>query len=371
MLIRSLLILLVVSLLPADLRALDYRIETVASNLEFPWCLAFLPNGDMLVTERPGRLRRIDAQGTLSEPIAGVPATYVASQGGLFDVLLDPDFETTRRIYLSFAHGTPGANATRVIRARLEENVLEDLQLVTEVTPNKDTPVHYGGRIAWQTSAQSGAAALLITTGDGFNFREAAQDKRSQLGKILRLQPNGAVAPDNPFIDADDANPMVYSYGHRNPQGLAVDPENGRIYANEHGPRGGDELNVIEPGRNYGWPIISYGHDYTGALITPFTARPGLEQPLVQWTPSIGASGMAIYRGTMFPDWQGDLFVGALVERSVRRIDMDNGRVVGQEVLFRELDERIRDVRVGPDGYLYLLTDSDNGRVLRVLPTTE
>jgi len=357
-------LLLITALASPLTYAADYQLEVVGEGLEFPWSIEFLGNNQMLVTERGGDLHILSESGELSPPISGVPKTYVRSQGGLFDVLLAPDFAQTKQLYLSFAKGPPSANATHVVRATLDGHALTDIYPVAAVTPTKDTAVHYGGRLAWDRSG-----ALLMTSGDGFDYREAAQDKTSLLGKVLRIAPTGELPTNNPFIDQVGAHPMIYSYGHRNPQGLTVDAITGRIYLHEHGPRGGDELNLIEPGHNYGWPLTSYGIDYTGALISPFQQLPDITDPLVHWTPSIGASGLTQYRGDAFPQWRGDLFVGALVERSVRRVELDSaGAVVGQEVLFQELDERIRDVRTGPDGYLYLLTDNAAGRVIRVVP---
>lgn len=354
-----------VSLLPlaAPAHAADYVIETVASGLDHPWSLAFLPDGDMLVTERPGRLRRIHDGVYAETPISGVPKVYHRSQGGLFDILPDPDFANNRLVYLSYAQGTPKANATQVARARLDGNALKDLKVIFTVEPAKDTPVHFGGRMAFLPDG-----TLLVTTGDGFDYREKAQDRESLLGKVVRINTDGSVPTDNPFVDEAGVNPKIYSYGHRNPQGLVYDPQTDRIYEEEHGPRGGDEVNILEPGANYGWPLATHGVDYSGAEISPFTEYEGTEQPIVYWTPSIAPSGIAVYHGAAFPEWDGDLFAGALAEMDVRRIDMENGAVVGQERLFAELGERIRDVRVGPDGALYLLTDNRDGRVLRVRP---
>jgi len=321
-----------------------YRVETVAENLNFPWCIAFLPDQRMLVTQRSGELRYVDPDGGVSEPIKGTPNPYVRSQGGLFDVLLGPDFEETGTLYLSLAAGTPESNATQVVRAQLKDMALINSQVIFEVAYKKDTPVHYGGRMVWDSTGH-----LLLTTGDGFNFREDAQDRTNQLGKVLRMTSNGEVPTDG-LLDGvtslAGADPYVYSYGHRNPQGLAIDPSNSRIYEQEHGPRGGDEINVLTPGSNYGWPMVSYGLDYSGALISPFTDYQGITAPLLHWTPSIAASGLAVYRGSAFADWQGDLLAGGLVEKSLRRVDIENGAVVGQEILLTELNERIRDVRV-------------------------
>ena len=341
-----------------------YTVDTLTEGLAFPWCLAWLPDGDMLLTQRGGELLRLSPSGEIKANISGVPAPFVRSQGGLFDVLVDADFATNQRIYLTLASGPEKANATELYSAKLTDASLTDLTLLHRVTPDKDTPVHYGGRLR-----QLSDGDLLLTTGDGFDFREQAQDKFNQLGKTLRLTKTGDPAPSNPFADGTEGDPYVYSYGHRNPQGLAVDTASGKIWLTEHGPQGGDELNVIIPADNYGWPAVTYGLDYSGAYVSPLTEYPGLTPPIVQWTPSIAASGLAIYQGDQFPTWHGSLFSGALVEKSVRRI-YPQGQGWGQEILFQELDERIRDVRSGPDGFLYLLTDSEQGRVLRVRPAS-
>lgn len=338
-----------------------YRAVTVAEGLELPWGLAFLPDGEFLVTERPGRLRRVAADGAVSEPLDGVPPVYFRGQGGLLDVALHPAFADNGLVYLSYAHGGASGNATRVARARLGRAGLDDLQVIFTAEPAKNTPQHYAGTLAFL-----GDGTLLVSIGDGFDFREHAQDLTSLLGKTVRLHDDGTVPPDNPFVDRADAAPAVWTYGHRNAQGLAVDPETGVVYQHEHGPRGGDELNVLRPGLNYGWPAITYGMDYSGAYVSPFTAWAGMEQPIRYWVPSIGPSGLAVYRAERFPEWQGDLFLGALVDRELRRIDLEAGEIVGEEPLLAELGERIRNVKVGPDGYLYLLTDSEQGRILRV-----
>lgn len=335
-----------------------YDINTVAEGLDFPWCIAFLPDGDRLVTELSGQLRRITADGTLSEPISGVPPVYRESQGGLFDVLPDPDFADNQLIYLSFAAGDTDSNSTTVVRARLAGNKLEDVQVIYSVAPKKYAPLHYGGRLAWHADG-----TLLLVTGDGFDFREEAQDLASQLGKTIRMHKDGSPAADNPFPEA----PYVWTFGHRNPQGLTVGRD-GTVYQHEHGPRGGDEINVLVAGNNYGWPAITYGMDYNGAYVSPFTEHPGMEQPGHVWVPSIAPSGLMIYEGELFPDWQGDLFVGALVDQEVRHLDMQDGSVVAEAPLFAELGARIRDIREAPDGSIYVLTDGPEGRVVRVTP---
>lgn len=341
------------------------RVETIADGLEFPWSIAFLPDDTMLLTERSGRLRVLRDGNLLPDAVAGVPEVLVGGQGGLLDVVPDPAFAENRTIYLSFSFGTTGRNAIRVVSARFDGASLSDLRVVFTASPFKKGMSHFGGRMAFLPDG-----TLLLTTGEGFDYRESAQRLDSHLGKTIRINPDGSVPPDNPFVDQDGALPEIFTYGHRNPQAILVSPADGSIFQHEHGPRGGDELNRIVAGRNYGWPVITYGRDYSGARISPFEAYPGMEQPLLHWTPSIAPAGMTLYDGTLFPEWRGDLFVAALAERSIRRIDLDNGTVVGQEVLFDDLGERMRDIRTGPDGALYVLTDSANGRVLRIVPDT-
>ena len=338
--------------------AAEYRLETFTSGLSLPWSIAFLPDGSALVTELGGQLRRIDSSGRAGEAIENVPAVYFAGQGGLFDVLLHPDFSRNSLIYLSYAEGSRKNNGTTIARGKLVENRLENVEVIYRNTPRKDTPVHYGGRMAFLADG-----TLLLTTGEGFDYREAAQDISSGLGKVIRIKDDGSAAYDNPF----EESPYVYSYGHRNSQGLAVS-RSGRIWLHEHGPRGGDELNRIEAGVNYGWPAITYGLDYSGAIISPYTEWEGMAQPEHYWVPSIAPSGLTIYEGDLFPEWKGDLFVGALVNREVRRLDLVNGEIVAEETLFSELDDRIRDVRSGPDGALYILTPN---RVVRVMPAEQ
>lgn len=360
--LRILLGAVLLSSLPAH--ADDYRIETLTEGLEHPWSLAFLPDGRMLVTERVGRLRLIEADGRLVEdPIAGLPEAFIAAQAGLMEVALDPDYPDNRWLYLSYAHGDAEANNTRLIRARLVGDELRDIDVLFTAQPLKAGAAHYGGRIAFLADK-----TLVLTLGDGFDWREQAQNPGNHLGKIVRLNRDGSVPPDNPLLALQGAAPEVYSLGHRNVQGIVFDAEHDRLYSHEHGPRGGDELNLIQAGQNYGWPLATFGVDYTGARVSPYTELPGLVAPLLHWTPSVAPSSLALYRGALFPDWQGDLFAATLAERSVRRIRVRDGMLAGEEVLFEELGERIRDVRSGPDGALYLLTDNADGRLLRVVP---
>ena len=344
--------------------AAEYRLETVAEGLDFPWCVAFLPDGDMLVTELGGTLRRVSAEGSVGEPIEGVPPVFRRSQGGLFDVLPHPDFASNATLFLSYAALPEDDNATEVLRARLDGNALVEAEVIFSVTPRKPTPVHYGGRMAFLPDG-----TLLLTSGDGFDFREQAQDLGSLLGKTVRIHPDGRIPADNPFAASEGALPAIYTYGHRNSQGLALAPD-GTVYLHEHGARGGDETNVLTRGTNYGWPALTHGIDYNGAYISPFTEAEGMASPIHHWTPSIAPSGLAVYDGDRFPAWQGDLFVGALVDKEVRRLDMENGEVVAEEALFTELDRRIRDVRVH-EGYLYIVEDGPEASIVRVAPTTE
>lgn len=355
---------LAVLLCAGAVHAFDYRIETVAKGLEFPWSLAFLPDGRMLVTERPGRQRVIENGVLRPDAISGLPAIFVSGQAGLFDVLPDPDFANNHELFLSFAQGSNGSNHVRIVRARLDGMALKDVLPIFTAQPGKRGDVHYGGRMAWLADG-----TLVMGTGDGFNYREKAQKLNTHLGKVIRIHRDGRVPADNPFVGNAKALPEIYSLGHRNVQGMVFDAETGTLYAHEHGPRGGDEVNVIVAGRNYGWPLITYGVDYSGAIISPFTEKPGLEQPLLHWTPSIAPSGMTLYRGKLFALWQGSLLVSALAGQVVQRIPIVDGRAGTQETLFAELQTRLRDVRTGPDGAVYLLTDRQFGRVLRVVPS--
>lgn len=345
--------------------AKDYALEQVAEGLDHPWSIAFPPEGGFLVTERPGRLRRVSAAGAVSAPIAGIPAVFAEGQGGLFDVVLAPDYAESGVIFLSYASGDAGANALTLMRAKLEDERLVDSKVIFQAPP-KSGAHHFGGRMAFLPDG-----TLLLTLGDGFAFREEAQRPGVLLGKILRLTQEGAAPPDNPFVGAAGA-PEVWSFGHRNPQAILVDPESGRVWSHEHGPRGGDELNAIEPGRNYGWPVATDGLDYSGARVSPFrldrSEALGFAAPRHVWTPSIAPAGMALYAGEAFPEWRGNLFVAALAAKGARRLTLEGGRVTAEETLFDEPGVRLRDLRAGPDGLLYLLTDEDAGALLRVVP---
>jgi len=338
-------------------------VTTVVGGLEHPWSLAFLPDGRMLVTERPGRLRYVSADGKLSEPIAGVPAVHAVNQGGLLDVALDPAFASNSTIYLSFAERGGGEeNSTAVARARLDGMQLRDVRVIYRQQPKFASGHHFGSRLVF---ARDGT--LFVTQGDRNKLREAVQDLSTDIGKVVRIRTDGGIPADNPFVGRKDARPEIWSYGHRNIQGAALNPATGELWTHEHGPRGGDEINITRAGRNYGWPVITYGREYFGPAIGEGTAKTGMEQPVHYWVPSIGPSGMAFHGGRAYPQWKGQLFVGALAAKQLVRLEIgDDGRVRHEERL--AIDERVRDVREGPDGALYLLTDENPGRVLRVVP---
>ena len=371
--VSALLGLVVISsvLIPAEARADEsYRIETVADGLEHPWSLAFLPDGRMLVSERPGRLRMISANGKqVSAPIQGLPTgIFAEGQTGLLEVLPARDFAQSQQVFLSHSCGKLEANHLCLARAVLTideagEASLTNAEEIFRTQPPKAGASHFGGRMAWLPDD-----TLILTFGDGFDYREQAQNLNNHLGSIFRLSRDGSAPADNPFAGEAGVNPEIYSYGHRNVQGLLYDAAAQRLISHEHGAHGGDEINIISPGGNYGWPIATHGLDYTFARVTPFTEYPGTIQPILQWTPLIAPSGMALYKGSLFPQWQGNLLVGALADKSVHRVRLEDDRAIDEEVLFEELRERIRDVRVGPDGAVYLLTDAPQGRVLRVVP---
>jgi len=339
---------------------LGYQIDTIVSGLQQPWSMAFLSQNEILITERGGALRRVQNGSLIDAAIDGVPEVYFAGQGGLLDVIADKDFASNQRIYLSLAHGDRNGNATRLIGATLKDNTLVDIEVIFTASPLKKTPQHYAGRIA-----QMQDGSLLLTVGDGFNYREQAQKLDNHIGKIVRVMPDGTVPNDNPWVGNSSALPEIWSYGHRNMQALAIAPD-GTVYEHEHGPKGGDEINLIKPGLNYGWPVITYGVDYNGASISPYTEYPGMQQPLVNWTPSIAPAGMVYYTGSQFPSWQGSLLAVSLAERSVRKIDVSNGKVNSDERIFPELKERMREIVTGPDGALYILTDGSNAKLLRI-----
>jgi aldose sugar dehydrogenase len=337
--------------------------ETVAKGLEHPWALAFLPDGRMLVTERQGRLRIVDKNGRVSEPLGGVPEVQAAGQGGLLDVAVDPDFADNRLVYLSYSEPGEGGAGTSVARGRLGEGRLEDVKVIYRQQPKVEGNGHFGSRLVFTEDGK-----LFVTQGDRMAYREQAQNLGSGLGKLVRINPDGSIPDDNPFVGKEGVRPEIYSYGHRSMQAAALHPETGQLWTVEHGARGGDELNHPEAGKNYGWPVITYGRDYSGASIGEGTAKEGMEQPVYYWDPVIAPSGAVWYTGDRYPGWRGSLLVGSLQPGALVRLTVDNGRVTGEERYLGDLGYRIRDVQQGPDGYLYLVTDQNNGRVLRVVP---
>jgi len=344
----------------------NLMVETMATGIANPWALAFLPDGRLVVTERAGRMRIVGKDGKLSSPLAGVPQVAARGQGGLHDVVLDRGYAQNSTIYFCFAEPASGGGRTALARAKLVDGETPRLDDV-KVTFHQDGPLssgnHFGCRIA-----QAPDGNLFLTMGDHFSFRNEAQNLANHLGKIVRIRPDGSVPSDNPFVNRPGAKPEIWSYGHRNSQGAAIHPQTGKLWEHEHGPRGGDEINIPEAGKNYGWPVIGYGIDYDGTKIHASTQKAGMEQPIKYWVPSIAPSGMAFYTGELFPAWRGSLFVGALAGQILVRLELKGDTVGSEERLLRTLNERIRDVRMGPDGALWLATDNAAGRILRVAP---
>jgi glucose/arabinose dehydrogenase len=338
------------------------RVVEVARGLEHPWAVAFLPDGRMLVTERPGRLRIVTAEGTVSPPLTGVPAVYAEGQGGLLDVVLDPDFAGNRTIWLTYSEPGEGGSGTALARARLADGGLENVEVVFRQQPKITSSAHFGSRIVFTPDGY-----IFVTLGER-RRQNMAQDLNIHMGKVVRLRRDGSVPPDNPFVGRSDARPEIWSYGNRNPQGAALHPETGVLWTVEHGAMGGDEINIPAAGRNYGWPVISYGRDYSGAPIGEGRAKEGMEQPVHYWDPSIAPSGMTFYTGDRFPEWKGDLFIGSLKFGYLARLELNGNQVASEERLLEDRNERIRDVRQGPDGLLYVLTEEDNGKLLRIEP---
>jgi aldose sugar dehydrogenase len=341
---------------------LPARETNVATGLEHPWALAFLPDGRLLVTERPGRLRLVGRDGQLSQPLGGVPAVLARGQGGLLDVALSPAFAQDRLVYLSFAEPGGAGGGTAVARGRLGERGLEGTQVIWRQEPKVSGYNHWGSRLVWRPDG-----TLFVTLGERFQYSELAQDLSTTLGKVVRVNADGSVPRDNPFVGRDKVRPEIWSYGHRNVQAAVLDAS-GELWTVEHGARGGDELNNPQPGRNYGWPVITYGMDYSGARIGYGTAAPGMEQPVYYWDPVIAPSGAVFYSGEAFPDWRGDLFVGSLQPGRLVRLRLRDHRVVQEERYLIGTGDRVRDVRQGPDGFLYLLTDHPKGRIVRLEP---
>jgi glucose/arabinose dehydrogenase len=349
---------------PSDAGPLS--IETVAKGLDHPWGLAFLPDGRMLVTERPGRLRIVTRDGKLSAAVEGVPKVRAGGQGGLHDIAADREFASNKTVYFCFAEAASGGGRTAMARAKLDETnapKLDDVKVIFRQEGPLSSGGHYGCRIV-----QARDGNLFLTLGDHFTYRDEAQNLSNHLGKIVRVTPDGTVPADNPFVGRKDAKPEIWSYGHRNAQGAALHPTSGKLWEHEHGPQGGDEVNIPLAAKNYGWPVVGHGIDYDGSKIHEATSKPGMEQPIKYWVPSIAPSGMAFYAGELFPKWKGNLFVGALKAQLLVRLELDGEKVTKEERLLQGLRERIRDVRQGSDGALWLLTDNGNGRLLRLTP---
>ncbi|TXL64642.1 PQQ-dependent sugar dehydrogenase [Zeimonas arvi] len=338
----------------------------IASGLAHPWALAFLPDGSMLVTERPGRLRRVFPDGRLSAPITGVPEVAARGQGGLLDVALGPGFATDRSVFLSYSQPTKDGARTAVARATLSADgaALREVSVIFAQKHASSGGNHFGSRLVFARDGN-----LFVTTGDRWSESERAQTLDNHFGKILRIRPDGSVPPDNPFVNREGALPEIHSYGHRNVQGAALHPDTGALWTHEHGPQGGDEVNVEKAGANYGWPVITYGKQYvTGFRIGEGTERADVAPPVLQWTPSIAPSGMAFLTSDRYPGWRGNLFVGSLKFRMLVRLELGGARVAREERLLTDFSERVRDVRQGPDGLLYLLTDADDGQLVRLDP---
>ena len=343
----------------------SFKVVKVAGGLEHPWSVAFLPDGRMLVTEREGRLRRVSKDGKLEpKPIEGVPEVVQRGQSGLFDVALDPKYPENHFIWLAYTGRGEGGIGTELARGRLAEGRLEDVKVIFRERPKARASIQFGGRIVFD-----GKGHVFLTLGD-LGDKERAQEPGDDAGSVIRLELDGSVPKDNPFVGKAGWRAEKYDLGHRNMQGAALHPKTGLLWTHEHGPQGGDEINIIRPGRNYGWPVITYGVNYgTGTRIGEGTSKPGMEQPLYYWVPSIAPSGMAFYTGHRYPKWKGDLFVGSLKFRLLVRLRLDGDKVVKEERMLKDAIGRIRDVRQGPDGLLYLVTDEDPGGLYRLEPS--
>ena len=342
------------------------KAETFAKGLVHPWGMAFLPDGRVLVTERPGRMRLISKAGQPSPPLKGVPQVFASGQGGLLDVVVNPDFASSGLITFSYSEPRgQGANGTTVARAKLsgDEDAarLDDVKVIFRQEPATSGGLHFGSRLAFARDGN-----LFVTLGERFQ-RDKAQDLGNHYGKVVRIRPDGSVPPDNPFVNKAGAKPEIWSYGHRNLQSAAINPATGKLWTVEHGARGGDEVNVPQAGKNYGWPVITYGREYSGELISPQPVREGMEQPFTFWSPSPGLSGMVFYTGDKFP-WKGQLILGALAGTGLYRVGMNEKGLLGREAMLTTLRQRIRDVRQGPDGFLYLVVDANPGGILRLEP---
>jgi len=343
---------------PRNTKAGTIKVETVATGLSHPWGLAFLPDGRMLVTERSGTLRLVSKDGKLSPPLSGVPKVVAMGQGGLLDMAIDPDFKSNNLVYLTYSEPGEGGASTAVARGRLGESGLDGVAVIFRQEPKVQGGNHFGSRLAFSPDGK-----LFITLGELFTFAPA-QDLTNDLGKIVRINPDGSVPKDNPFVGRKDARPEIWSYGHRNPQGAAIHPETGKLWETEFGPRGGDELNIPQPGANYGWPVVSWGNHYTGEDIPDPPTHPEFADAIYHWNPVISPSGITFYTADAIPAWKGNLLIAGLSEQAIVRLTLDGGKVVGEERI--PMGARIRDVVQGPDGAVYALTDEGNGKILRL-----
>ena len=334
------------------------KVETVAKGLDHPWGLAFLPDGEMLVTEKPGTLRRVAKDGTVSKPLSGVPKVVAMGQGGLLDVALDPDFSSNRLVYLTYSEPGEGGASTAVARGKLGENGLDDVEVIFRQEPKVQGGNHFGSRLAFAPDG-----TLFVTLGERFQF-DPAQDLASDLGKIVRINPDGSIPKDNPFVGKENARPEIWSYGHRNAQGAAIHPETGKLWETEFGPRGGDELNIPEAGSNYGWPVVSWGEHYNGKDIPDPPTHPEFADAIYHWNPVISPSGIAFYTADAIPAWKGNLLIAGLSEQAIVRLTLDGEKVTAEERI--PMGARIRDVRQAADGSVYALTDEGDGKILRL-----
>lgn len=339
----------------------SFEVTEIASGLKHPWGMAFLPDGSALITERTGGLIHMKQDGSLSTPISGLPEAVTRGQGGMLGLAVHPDFSNTREVYVCLSVAGEGGQSSEVHKGILNDGKLENVSRVFQALPKVDSGFHFGCRVNFDQSGN-----VFISLGDRGSFKERSQETDAHFGKVVRVQQDGQAVADNPFVGGPA--PEIYSYGHRNVQGMTVHPETGAIWTHEHGPKGGDEINILAKGANYGWPSITYGVNYNGSVITEDTEKEGMLQPLIYWDPSIAPSGMTFYNGDAFEHWQGDLFIGSLKFRYLKHLEMDGDKVVAQNNLLEDLDYRIRDVVQGPDGYLYLLTDASDGKVLKIHP---
>ncbi len=339
----------------------DFILEKIIDKLENPWSLAFLPGEDgIVISERPGRLNLFTDKNIV--PISGLPEIAATGQGGLLDIIIDPDYMENKLIYFSFSEPGSGGYSTAVARATLSETKLSNVEIIFRASPKSSGGIHFGSRLVFDLDG-----FLYITLGERGGMTNA-QNLQNHGGSVLRIYPDGRIPPDNPFINRQNVLPEIFSYGHRNAQGMALDKGTGRLWLHEHGPKGGDEVNIIKAGANYGWPLVTYGINYNGTIISTETEKPGIENPVIYWVPSIAPSGITFYYGDKFPEWQGNIFIGALAGQHLRRLVVDGKSIIHQEVLLHKEIGRIRDVRTGPDGSLYILTDAKNGALYRLSP---